>query len=63
MNIDEWLEAVSVHDPGSWENEDGPAGWYAVSVDHEGGIVAYFRDEADAFRWRLDYINRQLNPW
>lgn len=62
MTLDDWLDAVSVHAPAMWENELGPVGWYAVSVDDEGGIVAYFRDSTDAYRFRLDYINRRLNP-
>lgn len=53
--LSEW----SVHDPGMWENDDGPEGWYAVS-NHQ-GIVAYFHDENDAYRYRLDQINRDLN--
>ena len=60
--LDDWLDAVSVHAPGMWDNDTGPASWYAVSSDIEGGIVAYFRDEVDALCWRLDYINRKLNP-
>lgn len=34
--------------------------WYAVV--NEEGIIAYFGRENDAFRFRLDYINRKLNP-
>lgn len=58
----ELLEEVSVHAPGQWQNTNGPKDWFAVSTEKDGGIVAYFRDEVDAYRWRLDYINRQLNP-
>lgn len=60
--LDEWLEAVTVHDPYMWENDTGPKDWYAVSSDEYGGIFAYFRDMVDAYRFRLDYINRKLNP-
>lgn len=60
-SLDEWLEAVQVHAPGMWENDQGPQDWWAVS-DEDFGIVAYFGCEPDAFRYRLDYINRQLNP-
>ena len=59
-DLDEWLDKVSVLAPGMWENDTGPKDWYAVCDDD--GIFAYFRDETDAFRCRLDYINRQLNP-
>lgn len=58
--MNELLERWHVHAPGMWENEEGPKGWYAVSNDD--GIIAYFGDEADAFRWRMDMINRELNP-
>jgi hypothetical protein len=61
-DLDTMLEEVSVHAPGMWENDEGPKDWWAVSTDEDGGIIAYFRDEADAFRYRLDYINRKLNP-
>lgn len=59
-DLDDWLDAVSVHPPGMWENDQGPPGWFAVSDD--GGIVAYFGNETDACRFRLDLINRRLNP-
>lgn len=61
-SLDEMLEEVSVHDPGMWENDDGPADWFAVSTDEHGGIIAYFQFEKDAYRFRLDWINRKLNP-
>lgn len=35
-------------------------GWWAVA--NTNGIVAYFFRESDACRFRLDYINRLLNP-
>jgi hypothetical protein len=60
MTLDEALECWEVHEPGMWENDAGPKGWYAVSHEDR-GIVAYFADESDAFRFRLAEINRQLN--
>lgn len=54
------LEDISVMEYGQWENEKGPKGWYAVCG--KDGIIAYFEDSGDAFRFRLDYINRILNP-
>ncbi len=54
------LETWHVHEPGDWENDDGPRDWWAVSNDK--GIVAYFGDETAAFRFRLDMINRDMNP-
>lgn len=38
MNYDE-EEQILVHEPGEWNNEDGPKGWYAIS--NEDGIFAY----------------------
>jgi len=60
--MDELLEIWSVHFPGTWENEnsDKLGDWYAVSNDD--GIIAYFMIENDAYRFRLDQINRILNP-
>ncbi len=60
MDIYELLDEVSVASPDMWENDEGPTGWYAVITDD--GVVAYFAKEADAFRFRLDLINRHLNP-
>lgn len=62
LDLDQLLEEVSVLSPGQWENEDTPhlGEWWAVCNDQ--GIIAYFGDETDAFRFRLDYINRILNP-
>lgn len=66
-DLDEWLEEVSVHGPEDRDNavEAGntgwPDGWWAVS-DPDLGIVGYFLRETDAFRFRLDWINRKLNP-
>ena len=58
--LDAALEKWQVHEPYMWENTEGPKGWYAVSDDT--GIVAYFVNSVSAFRWRLDMINRDLNP-
>ena len=58
--LDDLLEDISVMEPHMWENDDGPKGWYAVC--DERGIIAYFGDENDAYRFRLDLINRRLNP-
>lgn len=60
IDIDDLLQSWSVLDPAMWENDEGPKGWWAVCNDD--GIVAYFATEADAYRWRLDMINRELNP-
>lgn len=61
MDIYDLLDTVSVAAPHMWENDEGPKGWYAVITDDD-GIVAYFATENDALRFRLDLINRHLNP-
>lgn len=59
------LEKWQVWEPGMWENElSDPrtnliGDWWAVSNDD--GIVAYFGREADAYRFRLAEVNRELN--
>jgi hypothetical protein len=53
------LEEYGVLDPYDWINDEGPKGWYAVANDD--GIIAYFRDERSALRFRLSEINRLLN--
>ena len=60
--LDEALEYVAVHEPGMWENAEGPKGWYGVSTEDAGGIIAYFGDETMAFNFRLHLINALLNP-
>ena len=62
-DLDELLDVWAVHGPGMWENELSSLlkDWFAVSSDDAGGIVAYFAEEEDAYRYRLDQINRELN--
>jgi hypothetical protein len=60
QSLDQLLEHISVHGPGMWENDQGPPGWHAVSHG-DLSIVAYFAFEQDAYRYRLDLINRLLN--
>ena len=60
-SLGDLLVAWSVCPPGTWENDNGPSGWWAVVSDNAGGIVAYFADEASAMRFRLAEINRTLN--
>lgn len=57
--LDDLTQEISVDAPGQWENDEGPKDWYAVSGPF--GIFAYFGDENEAFRHRLDIINRILN--
>jgi len=60
-DIYDLLDTVHVDAPHMWVNDEGPKGWYAVATDDD-GIIAYFCKEKDAFRFRLDLINRHLNP-
>jgi hypothetical protein len=58
LSLDELLEEISVLD--EWENQTkGLDGWFAVCTDL--GIIAYFGEKSEAFKFRLDYINRILN--
>lgn len=59
-DLNYYLDEISVLPPGMWDNDFGPKDWYAVC--NEDGIIAYFGEETDALRFRLDYINRKLNP-
>lgn len=64
--LDLLLEDVQVEPPGTTDAPEvnGPKtmrDWWAVSTS-ELGIIAYFANEADACRFRLDYINGLLNP-
>lgn len=60
ITLDQLLQDISVFPPGTWENDEGPENWYAVADTD--GIIAYFATENDACRFRLDMINRILNP-
>lgn len=66
-NLNEWLESVQVTEISDYENKvnnnglTAVIGWFGVSTDHDGGFIAYFRDEKDAFAYRLDYINTKIN--
>ncbi len=59
--LDMLLEEVSVMD--DFDNDVSDKlikdGWVAVCDDT--GIIAYFNNTAEAYRYRLDYINRILN--
>jgi hypothetical protein len=59
MTLEEALAKWRVIPPGQWENDDGPLDWWAVEDDN--GIVGYFPTEADANRYRLFMVNRDLN--
>lgn len=62
LNITAALSVVTVEEPGMWENENGPADWYAVSTS-DNGIVAYFPTAGQAYSYRLTLINNALNQY
>jgi hypothetical protein len=57
-SLDELLDDWSVSDVEE-DNIQTVNGWWAVSNTE--GVIAYFGREADAFRFRLAEINRELN--
>jgi len=62
-DLDYYLENITVEFPLEYPPMHEFANltdWYGVS--NEQGIIAYFREDEDAFRFRLDYINNLLNP-
>lgn len=63
LSLDELLDEVQVQEideeVSEINNTNGIIGWFGVANDK--GIIAYFGDERDAFRFRLDYINQILN--
>lgn len=57
-DLDALLQDIIVLE--EWENQSEELeGWFAVA--NEQGIFAYFCEEEEAFKCRLDYINRILN--
>jgi hypothetical protein len=61
-SLEALLESVSVMAPGCYPIAAQSIGvWWAVCTDDD-GIIAYFLNEEDAFRFRLSYINALLNP-
>ncbi len=60
--LDEMLDRWTVHECDEINETLGISilpGWFAVS-NHD-GVIAYFGNESDAFRFRLSEINRELN--
>lgn len=63
-DLESLLEQVTVQKVGP-QAQDPDFGvslgsWLSVCTDKE--VIAYFADETDALRFRLDYINGILNP-
>lgn len=57
-DLDYWLGQITVWLPGELEL---PHPQELFAVDTPMGVVAYFINESDAFRFRLAEINRRLN--
>ena len=66
MTLRDWLEEVTVDSVDNYHNETNGGGLSAILgwwyVCDETGVNSYFSKESDALRFRLDYINRKLNP-
>jgi hypothetical protein len=62
MTLQEALDFVSVHHADEIPDWKGSPEWFGVSTDSDGGIIAYFAKETDAFAFRMAIINRLLNP-
>lgn len=64
--LDYWLDNVTVSEVDDYHNEVNDFGLNALHdwfmVCDETGVNAYFSTESAALRFRLDYINRKLNP-
>lgn len=62
MDLEKLLQEITVLEYDAFRNGGNVylEGWWAVA--NTNGIVAYFFRETDACRFRLDYINRLLNP-
>ena len=66
QTLDYWLDNVTVSEVDTYHDEandsklKGILGWFMVC--DEDGVNAYFSTESAALRFRLDYINRKLNP-
>ena len=58
-DLDYWLGEITVWLPGELEPPH-PQELFAVDT-WDGGVVAYFINKSDAFRFRLAEINRRLN--
>lgn len=58
VNLELALEMVQVSPV---HGDDPVVGWFSVATSDD-GIIAYFYKESDALRFRLDLINRWLNP-
>ena len=63
MTLNELLEEISVQEIdeecAQLNNINSLIGWFGVVTDL--GIIAYFGNDVEAYRFRLDYINRILN--
>lgn len=62
QTLDSLLQEITVQEIDESDEGIGTKGldgWYGVVTDI--GIIAYFGEEAEAYKFRLDYISRILN--
>ena len=62
MTIDELYEKWYVSPPGRWNFNGISIDFWSVGNTDE-GILAFFKKEADAWRFRKDKIKRILNDY
>ena len=58
MNLCDWLDTIQIKTDLSTVDVD-VTGWFGVSDDR--GVYAYFGNEKDACRFRLNEISRRMN--
>ena len=66
-DIQDALEAVSVHSADELIADTSPdaqsiVGWWGVSTDTSGGVIAYFATYEQALAYRLLLVNALCNP-
>jgi len=58
MTLEDALDTIVV----DWDFRDSVSHIYPFGVSDENDIIARFKREDDALRFRLSEINRRLNP-
>jgi hypothetical protein len=62
VTLDDWLLEVTVTGPLNIDaNSEKFRAWFIVQ-DYDGKVIGAFPTYAAAYRFRLDHINRNLNP-
>lgn len=63
INLDEALEFIIVHEPGSHVTHDDLISDYYRVDDAKLNTVAYFSSEVEAYRYRMVLVNLLMNPF